>query len=89
VVYSRTEAGPVLGVRTAAMVEGMEDILRVLVFTWFGVGWYEGDFWALNWEVSAVRRRIVVVCDEGDMRWKSRRGDIHKLVGRVTNVEEE
>ena len=40
VVYSRTEAGPVSGVRIAAMVEGMaEDILRALVFTWLGVGW--------------------------------------------------
>ena len=40
VVYSKTEAGPVLGVRIAAMVEGIEvDILRVLFFTRLGVEW--------------------------------------------------
>jgi hypothetical protein len=38
VVYSKTEAGPVLGVRIAAIVEGIEvDIFRVLIFAWLGV----------------------------------------------------
>ena len=30
-MYSKTEGGPVLGVRTAAMVSGIEDILLVVV----------------------------------------------------------